>query len=166
MGAVSAIEWACVLCGFCIKWLSEKSNESASNFALSLNIPPQKLFRWFRRLQLWVTGDWKLPHDSAPAHAYLMQSFLEKHQITQVTQPPYSPDLAPCDFWLFSKTKITLEREEISDHQRDSGKYDGAADGYWENCVRSQGTYFEGDWGVIVLCTVFLVSSSVNVCFS
>ena len=29
---------------------------------------------------------------------------------------------------------------------------------HWENCVRSQGAYFEGDGGVIVLCTVFLVS--------
>ena len=25
-------------------------------------------------------------------------------------------------------------------------------------CVRSQGAYFEGDWGVVVLCTMFLVS--------
>jgi len=24
---------------------------------------------------------------------------LVKHHITQVCQPPYSPDLAPCDFW-------------------------------------------------------------------
>ena len=32
------------------------------------------------------------------------------------------------------------------------------------NCVtRSQGAYFEGDWGVTVLCTMFLVSSSRNV---
>ena len=29
---------------------------------------------------------------------------------------------------------------------------------HWEICVRSQGAYFEGDWGVIVLCTMFLVS--------
>ena len=30
----------------------------------------------------------------------------------------------------------------------------------WENCVRSQGTYFEGDFeGIIVLCTMFLVGS-------
>ena len=34
---------------------------------------------------------------------------------------------------------------------------------HWENRVRSQGAYFEGDRGVIVLCTVFLVSSSINV---
>ena len=29
--------------------------------------------------------------------------------------------------------------------------------------MRSQGAYFEGDRGIIVLCTVFLVSSSINV---
>ena len=56
------------------------------------------------------------------------------------------------------KTKITFEREEISDHWWDSGKYDGSADGNWENCVKSQGAYFEGDWGTIVLCTMFLIS--------
>ena len=28
----------------------------------------------------------------------------------------------------------------------------------WENCVRFQGAYFEGDWGVIILCTMFIVS--------
>ena len=62
--------------------------------------------------------------------------------------------------WLlaFPKTKITFEREEISEHWWDSGKYDGAADGDWKNCVRSQGAYFEGDWGIVVLCTMFLVS--------
>ena len=62
--------------------------------------------------------------------------------------------------WLlaFPKTKITFEREEISDHWWDSGNYDRATDGNWENCVRSQGAYFEGDWGVIVPCTMFLVS--------
>ena len=27
----------------------------------------------------------------------------------------------------------------------------------WKNCVRSHGAYFQGDWGVIVLCTMFLV---------
>ena len=27
--------------------------------------------------------------------------FLVKHSITQVTQPHYSPDLVPCNFWLF-----------------------------------------------------------------
>ena len=75
-------------------------------------------------------------------------------------------DLAPLQprfgaLWLlaFLKTKITFEREEILDHWWDSGKYNnGAAYGDWENCVRSQGAYFEGDQGIIVLHTIFLVS--------
>ena len=58
----------------------------------------------------------------------------------------------------FPKTKITFERQEILDCWWDSGKYNTAADGNWENCVRSQDAYFEGDWWVIVLCTMFLVS--------
>ena len=58
----------------------------------------------------------------------------------------------------FPKSKITFEREEVSDCWWDSGKYDEAADGNLENCVRFQRAYFEGDWGVIVLCTMFLVS--------
>ena len=131
---------------------------------LSLNLPLWKVFGWFRRPQLWTTGDWQLYHDNMPTHASrLMQSFFVRYQITQVTQPPYSPDLVPWNFWLYPKTKITIEREEISDHWWDSGKYNGAADGDLENCVRSQSAYFEGDWGVIVLCTMFLVSSSINV---
>ena len=39
----------------------------------------------------------------------LMQRFLAKHQITQVTQPPHSPDLAPRNFWLFPKLKSLLK---------------------------------------------------------
>ena len=59
---------------------------------------------------LWATGNWQLHHDNVPAHASrLMQSFLVKHQITLVTQPPYSPDLAPCGFWLFPKRKSPLK---------------------------------------------------------
>ena len=55
-------------------------------------------------------GEWQLHHDNASAHAsHLMQSFLVKHQITQVTQSPYSPDLVPCNFWLFSKLKSPLK---------------------------------------------------------
>ena len=77
----------------------------------------------------------------------------------------HSGDSAPLPprfgaLWLlaFPKTEITFEREEISDHQWDSGQYDGAADGHGENCVKRQGAYFEGDWGVIVLCAIFIVS--------
>ena len=71
---------------------------------------------------------------------------------------PLQPRFGTLQLLAFPQTKITFEREEISDCWWNSGKYDAAADGDWENIVRSQGAYFEGDWGVIVLCTVFLVS--------
>jgi len=35
------------------------------------------------------------------------------NHITQVCQHSYSPDLAPCDFWFFSKAKTAFESEEI-----------------------------------------------------
>ena len=71
---------------------------------------------------------------------------------------PLQPRFGALQLLALLKKKITFEREEISDHQWDSGKYDGAADGNWENCVRSQPTYLEGDRGIIVLRTMFLVS--------
>ena len=47
---------------------------------------------------LQATGDRQLHHDNAAAHtSCLTQIFLVKNQIIQVTQPPYNPDLAPCN---------------------------------------------------------------------
>jgi len=46
----------------------------------------------------WPDGDWILHHDNAPAHtSHLVQQFLTKHSTTQLQQPPYSPDVTPCD---------------------------------------------------------------------
>ena len=72
---------------------------------------------------------------------------------------PYSPDLVPWDFWLFPKLKSPLKGKRfqtVSEIQKNSTGQ--LANGDRENCVRSQGSYPEGDWDVIVLCTVFLVS--------
>jgi len=55
-------------------------------------------------------GDWILHHDNAPAHtSHLVQQFLAKHGTTQLQQPPYSPDLAPYDFFLFPRLKKVLK---------------------------------------------------------
>ena len=55
-------------------------------------------------------GDPQLHHDIVPALASdLLQTFLAKYQITQVTQFPYSPDLALCNFWLLPKLKSPLK---------------------------------------------------------
>jgi transposase len=41
--------------------------------------------------------------------ALLIREFLTKHEATVVPQPPYSPDLAPADFFLFPKFKSSLK---------------------------------------------------------
>jgi len=52
----------------------------------------------------------QLHHNNAPAHSTaLLQAVLAKHHITQVYQPPYSPNLATCNFWLFPKLKSLLK---------------------------------------------------------
>ena len=47
-----------------------------------------------------------LHHDYAPAHsAHVIHNFLAKSGMPFVRQAPYSPDLAPCNFWLSLKLK-------------------------------------------------------------
>jgi hypothetical protein len=56
----------------------------------------------------------QLHHDIAPAHATaVMQVFSAKHHITQLCQPPYNPDLAPCYFRLYPNLKSTLKRGDF-----------------------------------------------------
>ncbi len=48
--------------------------------------------------------------DNAPVHhADLIHIFMDRTNITQVPHPPYSPDLAPSDFWFFPTLKRTLK---------------------------------------------------------
>jgi transposase len=58
-----------------------------------------------------------LHHDNAPAHTSLVCEFLAKHEMTVVPQSPYSPDLAPADFFVH-KVEIHSERSLISDDRR------------------------------------------------
>ena len=97
---------------------------------------------------------------------HILCSFFDKTSDHPGDSAPLQPRFGTLWLLAFPKTKITFERREISDYWWDSGKYDRAADSNWENCVRSQGAYFEGDWGIIVLCTMFHVSCILfNTCF-
>ena len=61
-------------------------------------------------------GNWWLAASSPQhtAHASCpLRSFLVKHQITQVTQTPYSPDSVPCALWLFPKLKSLLKEKRF-----------------------------------------------------
>jgi histone-lysine N-methyltransferase SETMAR len=63
-----------------------------------------------KRTELWENG-WILHQDNAPVHnALSVQQFLaKKKQDPVLHHAPYSPDLAPCDFFLFPKLKNSLK---------------------------------------------------------
>ena len=103
-------------------------------------------------------GKWWLLAASSRHVSCLMQRFFGETWNHPGDSAPLQPRFGTLWLLAFPQTEIIFEREEISDPRWDSGKYDEAANGDWENCVRFQGASFEGDWGVIVLCTVFLVS--------
>jgi len=53
---------------------------------------------------------WSFLHDNAPSHnAIIVRQFLARNQVCVLNHPPYSPDLAPCDFSLFPKLKMKLK---------------------------------------------------------
>ena len=55
---------------------------------------------------LFKSGQWHFQQDNAPVHnSILVTDYLTKMDIKTVPQPPYSPDLIPCDFWLFPKLR-------------------------------------------------------------
>ncbi|UYV70838.1 hypothetical protein LAZ67_8000791 [Cordylochernes scorpioides] len=62
------------------------------------------------RPEKWTNGDWILHHDNARPHtAHLVTSFLAKNGTEILPQPPYSPDIAINDFFLFPKLKAVLK---------------------------------------------------------
>jgi len=57
----------------------------------------------------WANG-FILHHYNALCHTLLLVwQFLSNKNITVCPHPPYSLDLAPCDFWLFPKVKMTVK---------------------------------------------------------
>ncbi|KAI6647105.1 Transposase [Oopsacas minuta] len=46
--------------------------------------------------------------------AKFTKNFLDVEGLELLPHPPYSPDLAPCDFWLFPKFKIYLQGKDYN----------------------------------------------------
>ena len=102
----------------------------------------------------------KLLHDNALAHkSATVQEYLKESGLDVLDHPPYSPDLSPCDFWLFPRLK-----EMLAGHRFESRCGIGSAvyqclqhipkEDYraafrkWVDrckmCVEADGAYFEG----------------------
>ena len=59
-----------------------------------------------KRPALFKSCQWHFHQDNTPVrNSIIVTDYLTKMGIKTVPQPPYSPDLAPCDFWLFPKLK-------------------------------------------------------------
>jgi histone-lysine N-methyltransferase SETMAR len=63
-----------------------------------------------KRPEKWRTNSRFLLHDNAPAHRFVFAKyFLAKKNVTTLKHPPYSPDLAAADVYLFPRLKINSE---------------------------------------------------------
>ena len=163
-GGSSSIEWACVLCGCRIQ------NDWASR-AMNLHQILDEAWIFFHRNYL----DDSQGHSSGqlgigsfimtthPLMHHVSCSFLLKHQIIQVTQSSYSPDLVFCSFWLFLKLKSPLKGKRFQTideiQENTTGNLMVIGRTVWSPKVPT----LKGTGGVIVLCTVFFVSSSIKV---
>jgi len=97
----------------------------------------------------------------SPAHTALsVRQFLMKNVMTTASHPLYSPDLAPCDFFLFPRLKRDLKGkrfhnvEEVREKTMEALKalplqeFQNCFEQWkkrWDKCIDSQGEYFEGD---------------------
>ena len=114
-----------------------------------------------KRPALFKSGQWHFHQYNALVHnSILVPDYLAKMGIKTVPHPPYSPDLAPCDFWLFPKLKEKLRGcsyetiEEMKEAvmkvidtltQEDfHGAFLKLLERY-NKCIEAGGDYFEGD---------------------
>jgi len=129
-----------------------------------------------KRPEKWANS-FILHYDNAQCHtSLLVRQFLSNKNITVCPHPPYSPDLAPCDFWLFPKVKMTMKGKRFEsiqdieaattaqlktltkeDFQNCFRKWQER----WDKCVRSEGEYFEGINGKVSFTVInFLLKQS------
>jgi len=87
---------------------------------------------------------------------------LAKNKIAVIPHPPYSPDLPPCDFFLFPKLKLKLKGCWFDNIEEIQAKSQTVLDTLtekdfqeafqkwrrrWDRCLHVGVNYFEGDSG-------------------
>uniref|UniRef100_A0A8B9ZR44 Transposase n=1 Tax=Anas zonorhyncha TaxID=75864 RepID=A0A8B9ZR44_9AVES len=106
-----------------------------------------------------IVNNWQLHHDNVPGHtAFHVEEYLAQHKVATLPQPPYSPDLAPPDFFLFPRIKSMLKGkhhasvealQEAMMMELNSIPVQVFLEAYenwktrWQQCVDVEGCYFE-----------------------
>ena len=115
----------------------------------------RKRFRQ-KKPALFKSGQWHFPQDNASVHnSILLTDYLTKMGIQTVPQPPYSPNLTSCVFWLFPNVRgccyETIEMKEAVTKVIDTltqEDFHGAFEKLLERhnkCIAAGGDYLEGD---------------------
>ena len=119
-----------------------------------------------KRPALFKSGQWYFHQDNAPVHnSILVTDYLTKMGLKTVPQPPYSPDLAPCDFWLFPKLRgcryETIEemKEAVTKvigtltQENFHGVFQKLLERY-NKCIAAKGDYFEGNLSFMCILSI------------
>jgi hypothetical protein len=81
-----------------------------------------------------VQQEWWFHRDNAPVHtAKVVQDWFTAHKIQQLEHPPYSPELAPGDFFLFRRIK-----EELAVRSLDKGSLKKTWEGVTRNIAANE----------------------------
>ena len=118
-----------------------------------------------KRPALFKSGQRHFRQDNAPVHnSILVTDYLTKMGIKTVPQPPYSPDLAPSDFWLFPKLSgcryVTIEemKEAVTKviDMLTQEDFHGSFQKLFEHykCIAAGRDYFEGDYSFMCLQSI------------
>ncbi len=79
------------------EWVPYRENVDAAFYIETLR--KLRICIWKKWPELWVENLFVLHHDNASTHwADSTQMFQEKNNMWLMPHPPYSSDLAPCDF--------------------------------------------------------------------
>ena len=107
-------------------------------------------------------GQWHFQQDNTPVHnSILVTDYLTKMCIKTVPHPPYSPNLAPCDFWLFPCRYETIEemKEAVTKvintlTQEDFHRaFQNLLERY-NKCTAAGGDYLEGDKSFMCIVSI------------
>ncbi len=117
------------------------------------------LLQAIRKKRPGMEQNFILHHDNAPSHtSVITKATLTQMNIDTLQHPPYSPDLAPCDFYLFPTIKSEMRGKRFDDVDdlpvavREVIRQIPAADyrkcfatwvSRWEKCIKHSGEYFE-----------------------
>jgi histone-lysine N-methyltransferase SETMAR len=76
----------------------------------------KRLLLRMQRVRPQMYEKWSLLNDNACPHtAICVRNFLAQRHVTVIEHPPYSPDLAPADFFLFPRLKGVLKGTHFAD---------------------------------------------------